>query len=141
MAFPEKSALAVAAALTIAYGAYFAVVLSWTATSPLDEIVYQPLMIVATVVLAGLTAGTHVLLALFDPRGANETDERDRTIAGRSGQVGGWVLAIAVFTGLVLAMAEVHHLVIANTLLGLWVLAEIVEAGVTVVLYRRGVAA
>jgi hypothetical protein len=57
-------------------------------------------------------------IALANPREADASDERDRLIAPRGERVGGYVLAVGVFAGLVLA--------------------ELVEGATKIVLYRRG---
>jgi hypothetical protein len=57
-------------------------------------------------------------IALANPREAAASDERDRLIAPRGERVGGYVLAVGVFAGLVLA--------------------ELVEGATKIVLYRRG---
>lgn len=138
MSFPEKSAIAVASVLVVVYGAYFALVGSWLAGGPAQEVRYQPLLVVAVVVLALLTALSTALLAVFDTRGALSFDERDRDIARRASVVGGVVLAVAVFAVLVLIMAEVEHVYLAQALLLGWVLAELIRQLSTVALYRRG---
>ena len=85
-----------------------------------DEIVYQPLLIVAIVPLVVLAVVSHVAIALANPKEADASDERDRLIALRGERVGGYVLAVGVFGGLVLAMAE------------------LVEGATKIGLYRRG---
>jgi hypothetical protein len=57
-------------------------------------------------------------IALANPREAAASDERDRLIAPRGERVGGYVLAVGVLAGLVLA--------------------ELVEGATKIVLYRRG---
>jgi fumarate reductase subunit D len=137
MSFQEKSAIAMTGALIIVYGAYFALVGGWLAAAPPDEIVYQPLMIVAIIPLAILAAVSHIVLALMNPKEADAYDERDRLIALRGERIGGYVLAVVVFVALVLAMGQVHHFYIANGLLLGWVLAELTDNGSKIVLYRR----
>lgn len=139
MSFQEKSAIAMTGALVIVYGTYFAVVGSWLATAPPDEIVYQPLMVIAIIPLVILAAVSHIVIALMNPKEANAYDERDRLIALRGERIGGYVLAVVVFVGLVLAIGEFHHFYIANGLLLGWVLAEITDNASKVVLYRRRV--
>lgn len=138
MTFPEKSAATMIGALVVASAVYLSLVMTSLRAGTADDLAYQPLLVVATVALAALAAVSHVVLAVRFPRQADEYDERDREIGLRSGRVGGALLAVTVFTGLVLAMFEVPHVVLAHALLGLWVLAEITEAAVTIALYRRG---
>ena len=136
MSFQEKSAIAMIGALAVVYGAYFAIVGRWLTVAPADEIVYQPLLIVAIVPLVVLAVVSHLVIALANPREAGAEDERDRLIALRGERVGGYVLALGVFGGL--AMAELPPFYIAHALLLAWVLAELVEGATKIVLYRRG---
>jgi len=138
MSFEEKSSIIMTGALAVVYGVYFAVVLRWLATTPVDEIVYQPLMIVAIVPLVIVAVLGHIVIALVNPKEANAHDERDRLIALRGERIGGYVLAVGVFVGLVLAMGEFSQFYIAHALLVGWVLAEITAGTTRVVLYRRG---
>jgi hypothetical protein len=138
MSFHEKSAIATTATLVVVYGAYFAIVGRWLASAPVDEIVYQPLLIVAIVPLAVLAAVSHTVMALMNPKAANAYDERDRLISLRAERTGGYVLAIGVFAGLVLAMAELPPFFIAHALLLGWITAELTDNVMKVVLYRRG---
>jgi hypothetical protein len=61
-----------------------------------------------------------------------------KLITLRSERVGGYVLAVGVFIGLVLAMAEFPHFYIAHALLLAWVLAELTDNVLKVWRYRRG---
>ena len=110
----------------------------WLANAPVDEIVYQPLLVVAIAPLAILAAVSHVALAVASPKEANAYDERDRLISRRGDQVGGYVLAVGVFTGVVLAMVEASPFYIAHALLLAWVVAEVGGEATRIVLYRRG---
>ncbi len=138
MSFQEKSAITMTAILVTVYGVYFAIVGSWLGTSPVDEIPYQPLMVAVVVPLTILAIVSHIVLALVDRKGANANDERDRLISLRSERVGGYVLAVGVFAGLVLAMTEQPGFFVANALMLFWVLAEVVDGVFKIYLYRRG---
>ena len=138
MAFQEKSSIVMTAILALVYGAYFAIVGRRLAGTPADDIVYQPLLIVAIVPLVILAVVSHIVLALTNLKHANEHDERDRLISLRGEQVGGYVLAVGVFIGLVLAMAEAPYFFVAHALVVGWVLAEISAGGTRIALYRRG---
>jgi hypothetical protein len=138
MSFQEKSAIAIAGSLVLVYGAYFAIVGRWLSISPPSEIAYQPLMIIAIVPLTILAAVSHIVLAVANPKDANAYDERDKLITLRSERVGGYVLAVGVFIGLVLAMAEFPQFFIAHALLLAWVLAELTDNALKVWRYRRG---
>ena len=138
MPFQEKSAIVMSAILIVIYGAYFALLGLWLKSAPADEIAYQPLLVIVVVPLAILAAASHIVLALRDPKEANQYDERDRLVALRSERLSGYVLALGVFVGILLAMFEVTWFWIANALMLAWVLAEIVDGVTKVVLYRRG---
>jgi hypothetical protein len=138
VSFQEKSAVVMTGALAVVYGAYFAIVGRWLTVTPADEIVYQPLLIVAVVPLVVLAVVGHVAIALANPKEADAYDERDRLITLRAERVGGYVLALGVFGGLVLAMAELPPFFIAHALLLAWVLAELVEGATKIVIHRRG---
>jgi hypothetical protein len=138
VSFQEKSAIAMTGSLVLVYGAYFAIVGRWLAIAPLDEIRYQPLMIVATVPLIILAAVSHIVLAVANPKEANAYDERDRQITQRAEQIGGYVLAVGVFTGIVFAMVELPPFFIAHELLLFLVLAQITDYVGKIVRYRRG---
>jgi hypothetical protein len=138
MTFPEKSSIAMTAILVVVYGAYFATVGRWAATDPAEEIVYQPLLIGAVVVLVILAVISHILLAVASPKQADAFDERDRLITVRAERIGGFVLAVLVLVGLVSAMIEMHQFYIAQFLLLALVLGQLSDEIAKLVLYRRG---
>jgi hypothetical protein len=136
--FQEKSTIAMTSALAIVYGAYFAIVAWWLTTTPADKIMYQPLMIIATLPLVILAALSHIVIARANPKEANAYDERDHLIALRGERIGSYVLAVGVFGGVVLAMADGSQFFIANALMLAWVLAELTKGATKIVQYRRG---
>ena len=138
MTFQAKSTAAMLGILTVVYGSYFAIMLSVAGQTPVDQIVYQPVMIVVTVPLVILAILVHIVIAIAAPSEAGVSDERDRIIALRGEALGGLVLGVGVFCGLVLAMFGSHTFWIAHALLGSLVLAEIASAAMMLVLYRRG---
>lgn len=138
MPFQGKSPIVMTAILIGVYGAYFAIVGRWLTRAPGDEISYQPLLVIVVIPLTILAAISHIVLALIYPKEANQYDERDRLVTLRSERLSGYVLAVGVFTGIVLAMFEVTWFWIANALMLAWVLAEVVDGVTKVVLYRRG---
>ncbi len=138
MNFQEKSTTLMTAAMALVYGAYFLALWHWHGVAPLDEVAYQPLLIAAIVPLIILAIVGHTLIALFEPREAGIEDERDRQIALHGERVGGMMMGVTMFFGIVLAMLETHHFYVANALMLGWVLAEILEGLTKIVLYRRG---
>lgn len=112
MSFQEKSAIALGALLLV--------------------------MIIAVVALVILAVVSHIAIAVVNPKEADAYDERDRLISLRGERIGGYVLAVGVFAGLVFAMIEVDHFYVAQTLLLSLVLAQASDEASKVVLYRRG---
>lgn len=138
MTFQAKSSVVILISLLVVYGGYFGLVASWVGSTPIDDIVYQPLMIATALPLMLLVAVSHAGLAIAAPAGANESDERDRLYSVRSEAIGGSVLAAGVIAGLALAMADTQSFWVAHVLMAALVLSEVVAATVRLVLYRRG---
>lgn len=134
----EKSVIATTTALVVVYALYFVTIARWATSTPAAEIVYQPLMIVTVVLLVALVVIAHLVIAVTNPRTAELTDERDRSISLRGTRVGAYVLATGVFFALCLAMVRADPFYIANTLLLWWVLAEVLSGVFKIALYRRG---
>lgn len=140
MSFRDKSALVTVVALVVASVVYAVALISAAAGGPIAEVVYQPYMIGFVVVLALLSIVGQIAVAVSAPREAQaQADERERLIAWRSGSISGYVLAVAAFVALSLSMLEVDWFWIANSVLALWVLAEIVGSAVSLSLSRRGI--
>jgi hypothetical protein len=140
MTFSEKSVLVNVVALVVGALAYAALVIPLALGTPVDQIAYQPLMVVAVVLLVVIVVAGHVVVAVTRPAEATAgMDERERLIGWRGQSVGGYVLAVGVFTAICLAMVEVPWFWIANVLAAMWVLAEVVAGLVKLTLFRRGV--
>ena len=139
MSFRDKSSLITIVALLIASVVYVVALVAVADGGPVVDVPYQPFMIGFVVVLALLSVVGQVVLAITAPREAQApADERERLIAWRSGSVSGYVLAVAAFVAIALSMAEVDWFWIANSVLALWVLAEIVSGAMALTLSRRG---
>lgn len=88
--------------------------------------------------LAGLVVVVvigQIVVALVDRRQA--TDERDRAIRLRASSLGAQVLAVGVFAALCAAVLVKGNFLFVHVLLGSWVLAQLVELGAQLFLYRR----
>jgi Na+-transporting NADH:ubiquinone oxidoreductase subunit NqrE len=139
MTFEEKSTLTMTLLLLTVFGGYFALALGPVAASPSRQDAAFGLVIGATVVLAILTTVSHIVLALINRKQASaRQDERGRLIALRSERLSGYILAVGMFAGIVLAMLQTETFWIAQALLGAWVLAEVSEGVAKLVLYQRG---
>jgi hypothetical protein len=95
MSFRENSILITIVAMLVAAAAYATVVIPLARGTAVDEIAYQPLMIVAVVVLVVVMVAGHVVAALAQPKAANaKPDEREKLIEWRGQTAGGYVLAV-----------------------------------------------
>jgi len=144
VSFQEKSLWVMLVALVIAFGFYFVTafeVRSFVAAlSPavaMDVLPQQvALFAVAVGVIVVVSVVGHLVIALADRR--SETDERDELIELKGTRNAAYVLATGVFLALCAALATKGNFVFAHVLLGFWVLAELVEIGTRIFLYRRG---
>lgn len=140
MTFTEKSTMTMTALLVVVFGLYFALVLGPIAVSADRQGAFTGLIIAATVALAILAALSHIVLAVFfRSAAATPLDERNLLIALRSERSAGYVLAVGVFAGIVLAMVDAARSGSRRALLASWVLAQVTEGVTSLLLYRRGV--
>lgn len=140
MTFDDKSTMTTTLLLVVEYSVYSAVVFGSVAGSPDREVALAELVVGATVVFAVLAAVSHVVLALvFRGQARTPEDERHRVLSLRSQRWGNHVLAVGVFTGIVLAVLQVEAFWIAQALIAAWVLSEISAGVVKLVLLRPGV--
>lgn len=137
MSFQEKSTWVMLVIMVLVYGWYFAA-LAGDLGGDVSDIAYKGLMLTTVLLLVGLAAVSHILIAIVDPKGSDQNDERDKSINRFGEYVGGFVLAVGTLIGLGLAMAEFEQFWIANALLLGLVLSEITSAVTKIVLYRRG---
>jgi hypothetical protein len=134
LTFQEKSLWLMFVSLVAGFGFYFLQVLPMAAANVMPQQVV--LFAVAVVVLVILQVAGHIVIAIMDRR--TETDERDRLIALKGTRNAAYVLATGVFLALCAAMVTEGNFVFTHLLLGFWVLAQLVEIGSQLFLYRRG---
>lgn len=138
MTFEEKSTWVILVTMTLVYGWYFATVAGQLAGTDVGDIDYQGLML-TTVGLVVALAVVGIILITVAGRGDDSKDERDKTINRYGEYIGGFVLTAGALGGMLLAMIELEHFWVANTLLAGLVLSEIASNIIKLVLYRRGV--
>jgi hypothetical protein len=131
--FHEKSLWLVFASLVVCFGLYFAQVLPSGGQNVMPQEV--ALFVAAVVLLVVLQIVGHIIIALMDRR--TSTDERDRMIGLIGTRNAAYVLASGVFLSLCSALVVPGNFVFMHVLLGSWVLAQLVETGTQLVLYRR----
>ena len=138
MSFKEKVAWVMLVVMVLVYGGYFYSILgAVSAGVDVGEIPYRGAMLAAVVTVVVL-AVVGTIAVTIAARGDDASDERDREIERHGGWLGGIVLGVGVLGALALAMFEVAHFWIANTLLLSLVLAEIASVILKLTLYRRG---
>jgi hypothetical protein len=134
MTFQEKSLWLVFVSLVGAFGFYVATVFPTDATDVMPHQVVLFVLAIVMLVIAQILG--HALIAIADRR--TETDERDRLFELKGTRNAAYVLATGVFTSLCLALLIPGNFVFTHVLLGFWVLAQLVETGSQLFLYRRG---
>lgn len=138
MSFEEKSTwIYLGVALAVA-GLYFATVLGQLPHTAAGDIAYQVPLLVAIGAAIVLTIVAHIVTAIAAPDDAGKRDQRDKDINRYGEYIGGIVASVGVVVPLILAMAEVEHFWIANTIYLALVLSAIVGSIVKIVAYRRG---
>jgi hypothetical protein len=138
MAPEEKRAWIMVVVSVCGYGIYLAIILGRAGTVPLTEVPYvAPLLwsiggaILASIVLS-------IAVSMASPADIGKKDQRDREIH-RYGEFAGQSFLVAgAIAALVMAMAEVDHFWIANTLYLGFVLSAVLGSTLKIIAYRRG---
>jgi hypothetical protein len=138
MSFEEKRSWIYVVVAAAVAGAYFAIVLAKVPGTDVSEIAYVGPMLTAIGVGIGAGIVLTVAAAVASPKDAGRTDERDKQINRLGEYVAYYVMSICAVVPLGLAMADVEHFWIANSLYLAFVLAAIASAVVKIVAYRRG---
>jgi len=135
VSFQEKGLWLMFIGLIGGFGFYLVTVLP---TNTVNLMPYHVLFFVLTVVMLVLAQVVgHIIIASFDRY--TKTDERDRLIELKGTRNGAYVLATGVFLALCTALLTQGNFIFTHVLLGFWVLAQLVEIGSQLFLYRRGV--
>lgn len=137
MSFEEKSTWGMLATMIIVYGWYFSTI-GGDLGGDVSSIDYQGTMLVTVLAVVAIAVVFHILIAVVDPKGSDQSDERDRYINRFGEYIGGFVLTAGALAGMGMAMAEFEYFFVANTILAGLVLSEIVSGVTKIVLYRRG---
>lgn len=134
VSFQEKSLWVMFIGLIGGFGFYFATVLPSSAVNVLPHQIV--LFVLAVVILVITQVVGHLVLAVVNRN--TMTDERDRLIALKGTRNGVYVLATGVFLALCAGVLTQGNFVFTHVLLAFWVLAQLVEIGSQLLLYRRG---
>ncbi len=134
LSFQERSLWLMLLSLIAVFGFYFVTVLPTDAVNVMPHQVV--LFVVAVVWLVIMQVAGHIVIAIIDRR--SDTDERDRLIELKGTRNAAYVLATGVFLALCAALLTEGNFIFSHVLLGAWVLAQLVQIGSQLVLYRRG---
>ncbi len=133
VSFQEKSLWLMFVSLVGVFGFYFVTVLPADAANVMPHQVV--LFTAAVVMLVIMQVVGHIVIAIVDRN--TETDERDRLIGLKGTRNAAYVLATGVFLALCAALLTDGNFVFTHVLLGSWVVAQLVEIGSQLFLYRR----
>ncbi|QNL19382.1 hypothetical protein HXX25_08680 [Hyphobacterium sp. CCMP332] len=139
MSFREKSTWVLLAATVIVYGWYFATTLGEALGAETPPVVDNVRLFGAVVVMVVLSIVAHIVIAILSPKDADAADERDRLIELRGDQRGGFLMTVALFSTMGLAMTGASVFWIAHGALAGLVVSELVKAVSKLIDYRRGV--
>lgn len=147
MSFEEKSTWITSAIQLVVIAWYAAQVLPQLGNTPVGDIEYRgPLVVmigatvVLTVVVFIVVTGSIATRAALrgEATDVDRTDERDRSISRWAGNIGGVILALGVLPALGMAVFEIEHFWIAQTLLGAFAISELATGALKIFRYRRG---
>jgi hypothetical protein len=138
MSFEEKGTWTYAVIAVALAVIYFAIVLGQLPQTAADDLAFQVPLLAAIGATIGLTIAAHIVIAIAAPDDAGKRDQRDKDINRYGEYVGGLVLGVAAVVPLILALAEVDHFWIANTIYLAFILSATAGSIVKIVAYRRG---
>jgi hypothetical protein len=139
MSFREKSTWVLLALTLVVYGWYFATTLGEALGSATPPVVDNVRLFGTVVVMVVLSIVAHIVIAILSPKEADAADERDRLIELRGDQRGGFLMTVALFSTMGLAMTGASVFWIAHGALAGLVVSELVKAVSKLIDYRRGV--
>lgn len=141
MSFLEKSAWITVVTLVIVYGQYFFWLGSgYAAGTPVPlEATLRPLITTTVLWIVTLVIG-HAVIGGFSGRGeTGQGDERDRLIEMKASQPTAVVMGFGLFGIIAMAYAGIDRALIVHHLIGLQVLAALVEFGSRIRSYRMAI--
>ena len=140
LSFEEKSTWASLVIILIVFTGYFSQVFDGIAAGSLDKADITGLFFGAVITVIVMEIILHIAIAVFNVRDADQpTDERDRLFSMRAGNISGWVLGFGV---LIIAaqtfMKDLNPMWVANLLLFMVFVSQIVSYALKLFYYRRG---
>lgn len=139
MGFREKIAWTAFVTTILAWGAYFAIVVSKAMNGGTHDPMLFWLFIAATVAQAALMVGVAAVSALIAPGDANAApDERDRRIGQRASSIAYGVVLLAIAAVIAWMHVGLRGTNIIFALVGVFILGEAVRFGAKAIGYRMG---
>ncbi|MFE7778285.1 hypothetical protein ACFU5O_31235 [Streptomyces sp. NPDC057445] len=138
MAFEEKRAWIMGVVAVGAYLTYLAVVLGRAEDTPLAEVSYVSALLWTIGAAIAVSIALSIAIAAASPGDANKKDQRDREIFRFGEYVGQSFLVIGGVAVLGMALAEVDHFWIANTIYLAFVLSAVLGSVAKIAAYRWG---
>lgn len=140
MSYEEKRTWIYAIVAIAAPSFYFASLLHQRSGAPIDQLEYVSPMLWAIGLAIASSIVANILVGIFSSRDAGKRDERDQQISRRGFILGFFVFSILMVAPLVMAMAEVPHFWIANSIYVAFSLTAFIYSVLKIVSYRRGLA-
>ena len=138
MALEEKHAWITALVVVLGYVTYLVIVLSRAGGGPLAATPYVATLLWTVGAAIGGTILLGIAAGLTTPKDSRRKDVRDREIERLGEYVGHSFTAIGGVAALVMAMAEIDHFWIANTIYLAFALSALLAAVTRIFAYRRG---
>ncbi|MDJ0335892.1 hypothetical protein QMG83_11715 [Salinibacterium sp. G-O1] len=141
MPFEEKSAWIMGILAVVTYAIYAFIMSGLAQTVPLPEVDYVPVMIwmIGASIVASILL--HIAIGLTSRKDAGRKDQRDRQIYRMGEYIGQSFVIAGALAAMLMAMFELPHFWIANTLYLAFVLSAILGTIAKLVSYRRGMPA
>jgi hypothetical protein len=141
ISFKEKSLWISVLVMSLVWAWYFNII--WDGLWALNLVRSEVLVLSAVVVgvIIALQIVLHIIVAIINPKETDQrSDERDAHINRKAGNLSGWVLAIGVFhVWAVASLFDIPSIILANILLLILVLTQIVNDLLRLLFYSRGV--
>lgn len=140
MAFKEKSAWAMMVILIAAGLFYFNLIFKASAALGATAPIIPPFLVAYIVLVVIASIVVMSVIAISAPEEANApADERERRADNKAGHWSGYILAIGVISGVLHYSVTGDGNLLAQLCFGSLMLSQIVEYGLQIWLYRRGV--
>ncbi|TFC55450.1 hypothetical protein E3O62_14140 [Cryobacterium sp. TMT2-15-1] len=138
MSYEEKSSWIYATVAIAMPAIYFTGILGQVSQAPVQQIEYVIPMLTAVgvAILASIVA--NIVLGIFSSKVTRRTDERDAEIRRRGFNLGFLVFSVLMVVPLIMALAEVPHFWIANTIYAAFALTGFSYSVLKIASYRRG---